>query len=343
MRVLVYATFVTVLTILGGCHGKQEYEIIYLTEDVARRDLVGKVVEIPDLDVPSMVYYRDSSLYFIDYKSMESQLYVYDFRDHSTSGFIRRGRGPGEMLGAYSAAFVCDGGQEKMVVYDIAQGDMLQADVNSLKSDGYYPEQHYGKFSIFMKVWSITGYGDKVLGLGNFDDARVIEFFGEDSLKVVSDYLPNLRESSVKKFVMQAYTGIIKANVSRHSCVIACLYADQIEIVDIYTGIPVFVKGPENFEPEITVENQSLAHSPNEKIGYVDVCCDEDYIYALYSGRKISERNSSYGRTVRVLDWNGKFEYEYILDRDILSIDYSPDEHSLYGISSLMEIVKYEL
>ena len=198
MRVLVYAAFVAVLTILAGCHGKQEYEIIYLTEDVARRDLVGKVVEIPDLDVPSMVYYRDSSLYFIDYKSMESQLYVYDFRDHSTSGFIRRGRGPGEMLGAYSAAFVCDGGQEKMVVYDIAQGDMLQADVNSLKSDGYCPEQHYGKFSIFMKVWSITGYGDKVLGLGNFDDARVIEFFGEDSLKVVSDYLPNLRESSAQ-------------------------------------------------------------------------------------------------------------------------------------------------
>lgn len=345
MRVLVYAAFVAVLTILGGCHGKQEYEIIYLTEDVVRTALVGKVVDIPALEAPSRIYYQDSVLFFKDNLSLDAQMYVYDFRKKHTNLFIRRGRGPGELLGAFYFAFINDGTGSKTLVYDITQGKILEANTDSLSFKEYHPVQTYADG--LLDLACITGYGKTLIGLSFNDGCRIVEVPRNDTVKVLAGYNPDVRRKNRSDFISQAYEGVIKSNVNRHSCVVACRYSDQIEIFDMTSGDPVFVKGPLNFEPACSVVNigggKSLAHDDDERKGYLDVCCSDDFIYALYSGRKFSEGNSSYGRTVRVLDWNGKFEYEYILDRDILSIDYSPDEHSLYGISSLMEIVKYEL
>lgn len=338
------SSIIVFLLLCIGCSKGVEGNVVYL-ERIPVRNLKGEVMDVPDLEDPSRVYFRDSALFFKDNMSKDAQMYVYDFRTGVTYKHIKFGRGPGEMLGAFYFAFIDS--PEATLVYDVTADNILIADTDSLRVEGYHPKEYYTSCTLDRRVSCITGYGDKLVCLGGKDAWRVVELQVNDSVKVVSSYSPDLESGKKDDLTMSAYEGVIKASKARQVCVIACRYSDQIEIVDLNTRRPMFVKGYDNFEPGSKVVwvkgFKTLSHDPEERKGYVDVCCADDFIVALYSGRKTKEINSSYGRNLRLLSWNGELIDEFILDRDIISIDIDAESGLLYAIADSSQIVRYQL
>lgn len=346
MRNVVFIFIATVVSLVGfGCSRNAGEDDVVSLERIPTKNLRGEVMAIPGLEAPSRVYFHDSSLFFKDNVSKEAQLYVHDLRTGVTRGHVKFGRGPGEMLGAFYFAFTET--PEATLVYDVSLDNILMAKTDSLLVDGYYPREYYVSEPLGRKVSCITGYGDRLVCLGGADVGRVLELSRDGEVKVISGYSPDLRNGLKDEFTMRAYEGVIKADRKKEACVIACRYADQVEIVDLKTGRPLFVKGYENFEPGSKVVmvrgTKTLAHDREERKGYVDVCCSKDYIAALYSGKKTKEKKSSYGRSLRLLSWKGKLIDEFILDRDVLAIDLDPENEVLYAIADSSRILRYEL
>lgn len=335
----------TAAALCSGCHQKTAYPVIELKDNPVPVFLESEVVEVPDLCSPSRVYYNDSALFFKDNKSKEAQVYVHNLKNKKTGKFIKMGRGPGEMLGVFYLAFIND--FKTTLIFDISLGDIIEAKTDSLLQDGYFPQKKYVKKPLGQKVLCVTGCGDRLLAMGNYDDARVVEIQRDDTLKLISGYYPDIHMKKDYDFAMRSYDGVIKANEDRNACVVACRYADQIEIIDLKAGTPVFIKGPELFEPVSklidTGKGKALAHGPEERKGYVDICCNSKYIYALYSGRSMEDKNSSYGKNLRVFKWDGDYVAEYILDHDVIAIDIDSETNTIFAISSFDQILEYHL
>lgn len=331
------------LSVIAVSCGSRQENLKILKEDRPAISVKGEPMNIPDLLAPTRIYYTGKSLLFKDNKSPEAQMYVYGLSSGQTNKFIKKGRGPGEMLGAFYFALL--NGNSTTLIYDITLDKILAADTDSLLCREYYPSEQFKCEGISRRISCICGYGDRLVAMGSAGDERIVELPQGDSLRVLARYIPDTRKNRTSEFQLQAFEGIIKANTANKACVVACRYADQLEIVDLVSAVPLFVKGPECFEPEwqvVTIGGgRALAHKENERKGYVDVCCDDDFIYALYSGRFTSERNSSYGNTIRVFDWNGNYVANYRLDNDVISIDVVPGEQTVYGISHEGNVLKY--
>lgn len=332
-----------ILSIICSCNKYGDNDVRLIKDEHLPKVLCGKVLDIPDIYSPSRIYWKDSLLLFKDNVSTDAQLFVHNLRTCSTNSFIGRGRGPGEMLGAFYVAFSDD----NTFVWDITQGKVLSAVTDSLILASYYPTCFLKASVTWREVSCITGLENNIIGLGNRTNNRIVKIQECDSIKVLVEYNPDLLKKYDADYSLQAYEGVIKANDTKNACVVACRYADQLEIVDFKTGKPLFVKGPDLFEPEsnvVTVKGgRTLAHPLHERKGYIDVCCDDELIYVLYSGRELKEKNSSYGKTLRVFTWDGEYVSNYSFDRDIISIDIDPDTKNIYAISSLDEIVRYSL
>lgn len=336
--------FIAMVFLLPACL-RQENQIVVLRKDLPAKTIKGEELNIPDLIAPTRIYFTGKSLLFKDNKSPEAQMYVYNPVSQKTNKFIKKGRGPGEMLGAFYFAQLDS--NKTTLIYDITLDKILKADTDSLLHQEYYPKELFECEGISRRISCICGYGDRLIALDNFEDARIVELVQGDSLQVLARYIPDTRKNRISDFQLQAFEGVIKANNTRQVCVIACRYADQLEIVNLVSGTPLIIKGPECFEPQYQVVTvgggRALAHEEDERKGYVDVCCDDDYIYALYSGRFTNERNSSYGNIIRVFDWEGNYIANYMLDNEIISIDVVPVEQIIVGISSEGTIIKYSL
>lgn len=66
--------------------------------------------------------------------------------------------------------------------------------------------------------------------------------------------------------------------------------------------------------------------------GYITTCATDNYAYSLFSGKKLSERDYAVSNRVRVVSWDGKESFEYLLDRPVKRIAVSPDDKVLYGL-----------
>ena len=95
-------------------------------------------------------------------------------------------------------------------------------------------------------------------------------------------------------------------------------------------------------------ERGGSAFSRDNVRGFVDVACDDNYIYALYSGRTINSygAESGYGKHLLVYDWAGNPIRRYILDIPLLwRIYFDRERNRIYGIANNPEgvLVQYQL
>lgn len=67
----------------------------------------------------------------------------------------------------------------------------------------------------------------------------------------------------------------------------------------------------------------------NSSIGYIDVTSEKDYIYALYTDKKMDQVRSS--DIVYIFDWNGNPVKQYKLSRDVHFIAVNNFENKLYA------------
>jgi hypothetical protein len=80
------------------------------------------------------------------------------------------------------------------------------------------------------------------------------------------------------------------------------------------------------------------------KVGFIDIDCDDSYIYMLYTDMGIADmyqkHNSPWGNIITVFDWNGSPQMVYHLDRNINSLCVK--NKSIWGISpDFMELYEF--
>ena len=79
--------------------------------------------------------------------------------------------------------------------------------------------------------------------------------------------------------------------------------------------------------------------------GYVDIYATEQFVYALFSGKKLKDENSKYAKRLRVFNWNGNLIKEYELDIPSSDICVSDDDSRLWtiAINPDTELVYFDL
>ena len=108
--------FIAMVFLLPACL-RQENQIVVLRKDLPAKTIKGEELNIPDLIAPTRIYFTGKSLLFKDNKSPEAQMYVYNPVSQKTNKFIKKGRGPGEMLGAFYFAQLDS--NKTTLIYDI--------------------------------------------------------------------------------------------------------------------------------------------------------------------------------------------------------------------------------
>jgi hypothetical protein len=54
------------------------------------------------------------------------------------------------------------------------------------------------------------------------------------------------------------------------------------------------------------------AATDKSQYGYADIASSNKYIYTIYSGRLLKDKNYSYGNIIRIVSWDGKKSLNYI-------------------------------
>jgi hypothetical protein len=107
--------------------------------------------------------------------------------------------------------------------------------------------------------------------------------------------------------------------------------------------------------PEVYVEEMqdggktgtSIANSRDSKVGFCSIDCDDNYIYAIYSGRTSNSHGglSHHCEHLLVYDWQGNPVKRYLLDIPMWTMQYDSEKNSIYGIAYNPEggFIEYQL
>lgn len=94
------------------------------------------------------------------------------------------------------------------------------------------------------------------------------------------------------------------------------------------------------YEMPVTSEIEKTAYTGDTRIGILSVTSNQDYIFALYSGKLIKsvlrsmsdEDKLELANNILVFDWSGNPIKRIVVNHDLRDIDYDKYEGKLYGI-----------
>jgi hypothetical protein len=165
----------------------------------------------------------------------------------------------------------------------------------------------------------------------NFDGS-LISFGGEyplnETYKELSDYeYANL------------FASTYALNNDGSKLAMATYSADMIDIFNLSNrSNPKLIWSYQNFLPhDLYIFNSGnitgAAFTKKSRQGYSDMAVSDQYIYIIYSGRKIEQKNYSYGNIIRVMSWDGRKRFELHTDIDLKRITVTPDDKTIYAIA----------
>lgn len=256
---------------------------------------------------------------------------------------IPKGRGPGEQVGTFF--FTYSPNTRKIYSFDITLRRMLELKMDSIAVSDYKPTRAFNWPQLNVLQGAMLNDSTFVVS-GNTDDFRVAMFtLGGSVNKFGCSPDPKHKMNAI---LNEAYMGKMKASPCGEKFVLACRYADQLEIFNLRDTQQVLVKGPELFEPSYSIKKlgsyQVLGHNKDELYGYTNVYAGDKYIYALYAGR-VKEKGGMYCNTIRVFTWDGEYVQDYILDHSVSCFTLDEGRGILYGIVSQpgAEIYKFKI
>lgn len=149
-----------------------------------------------------------------------------------------------------------------------------------------------------------------------------------------------------------AYQAELTSNANSSTIASATRYGEYIEFTHIdaenkkaklinrHIGqLPIYNNDDINGVPNFALNNESIA-------GYLSITSDDNYVYALYSGKVIRSLNSQayISDKIQVFNWHGDFLYEMALDKEISYI--AMDKNIIYGLyetAAGYDIIKFNI
>ncbi|MFI3261541.1 MAG: BF3164 family lipoprotein [Rikenellaceae bacterium] len=251
----------------------------------------------------------------------ETELTLFDTKSKShLLNFGHTGRAYGEVFN--STNILVD--KNFVSVYVSAKGAFVNFDLEDVKNIKISEKKVGDNTDRYVSMCKLTDL--TYLASGIFPSEKRFLMFDDTSLSYIGDYPKNalIDESMPYNIEGSAYKSLLCSHPTQSKFVAANAYGKKLHIFKYNTSNreidEVCVVGSKDPVFEIKKPGGYPNFKPTEKTiwGYRDVISDNNYIYALYSGRpQISRTPFLKSDLVEVYDWDGNLQCILKLDRDI--------------------------
>jgi TolB-like 6-blade propeller-like len=275
----------------------------------------------------SRMYVADSTLLLKNHDGMNDYFfYQYNMANHELlQKYIQGGRGRGQAFGS-----LCSGVyKDKLWMFDLTARKIIFAKLRDTLIEEYKVPRFY------YNIQPIEGL--KILANGSLQSDYKVQQVdlatGKETMGFVK--YTNIPEGMNPSSWKRAHESLLYMSPDEQKGVMAYLMTDQLEIFDIKNKRNKLISGPENFKAEFETykdgAEEMIQRTKKSRQAFENGVVTNKYIYMLYSGKYNNEKNSFYGKSVFVYDWEGNPVKEIKLDREVLCITVTPDDRSLYA------------
>lgn len=256
----------------------------------------------------------------IDEVKTDEYIHVIKYPEEQYIGkYGNKGKGPGEIIVAWPF-LKSEGGN--LMILDRMQKKVVEINPDSLIKNNSFEKEYKLKPSVQCDGVSI--YNNKIFFLNVGDTtARLFEtnLKGEN----IKGYgkLPELSKNSKNKiYSMQIYSSDM--DLKNDIFALSYRFMPLIQIFNKTKNKWTKLVGPENSMP--TEKNY------NDRTFYNMIKVTDNYVYALYNGKKFPGESWQEGNIIYVFNLEGKIMKKLILDRGIRNFEVFED-HLIYGLT----------
>ena len=254
----------------------------------------------------------------------------FDELSNSFYYFGSKGRGPNEFLMPYSVQFV---NNQTIGVFDVSLNTYFEFSIPNENEELNISKMLKFQTPVFRMIK--TAYNQYV-GLSLYDGMFLLTDSTGTTINTFFEY--PYKDSNERAFVNRsnAYQGVIAANPSKTKFVYSAFNGEIIHFYEIENNNIKVITKIENEFPLYRDRNDQYAgvvYNPDGIVGYVSSYATEEYVYALFCGKKVGGLDYEATR-LRIFDWTGTLVEEYELDVAGSSICVSDDDSKLWAIAS---------
>lgn len=309
----------------------------------------------PDLfSIPLQMITKDSLLIVLDRYQKENNTYIYKAfntnNGNTISTFGRIGRGPDEFQ---FPSFLTDISYNSNLfgVYNGKRFMFNELSIDSIVSNS-------GRLTV-RSFQNLNNFYSKIIktdkkhffGSGFFDKGRyALSDTAGNIITVKGDYPFESQFNLSKRDLGMAFQCKLKKHPNKQLVVSATANSANLEIIKVGSdGFKIEKKinsYPTIFENNGSKNRIDVDVSKENRYGYQNVTVTKNYIYALYSGKKM-DKAYHYTDTILVFDWKGDPVIRYNLDQEVRYISAQANNEALFAISKNKdgnhEIIKFPL
>ena len=328
-----------------SCNQTINNPIQHFTPAKKQRLIHSKIIHLEEFDIlmPAHVFRMDGS-YMVWDNNNEKMFSLVNFDSKKVIKGIRKGNGPGEIISTISVQ-VKDG---RLLIYDSDRRKISRIDISS---DTILTLKEVEDINFDKRLFVINYQGSHIIATGLFEDAWLATLKGNGEIISKVDF-PTFEETNniPKMELSMLYLSTHTANKPDNKKVVAA--TQDLGVISFFNYINGLIleeyKQLKYYGPEfILPERGGIAWSRDGQIGFCGLDCDDEYVYALYSGRTFTEHGmlSHHCENLLIYDWDGNPVKHYILDIPLFSMKFDNEKNTIYGIGYYPEgaFVEYQL
>jgi hypothetical protein len=331
----IYSFCIIVLSLLTGCEEKKEALFSEKIFNIDYSVLIGE----EELWDPWDILLMDSVLIIANDQGQPA-IEAYNLQGNMLQKFLTLGQGAEEISQIGNLQEV----NHNLFVYDLFKKKFLEYDYNKiikstvLKPDNVHSYPFVSKDTAQLINNLLIGH-DCLIGQLQVSASRIALMdtagnvlsrggdFPAKTIPELSDY-----ENA------HLYSSSLILNQNQTKVALATFRADMIDVFDISDKSVKTVWSYQGFLPhDFNVvqmgDTYRAALTDKSQYGYADIASSNKYIYAIYSGRLLKDKNYNYGNNIRVVSWDGKKKFELHTDVDINRLAVSKDDKVIYAIA----------
>lgn len=287
----------------------------------------------------------DSLAFFFNYVSGEHFVDVYNINTKGKIGeYIRRGRGRNEFvtIAPFSLLYKENGElksltnapqENRYFIWNITESikrgndSIEKSSVQRWREFYSCPPRILAKFSDSLMVGTTASVRDNDGNLLSCPSIHIMNYLNGYNVKTIRPFdNPIVNDNSIilpERF----FSGATRVNIDTKKIITAYYYLPVISVVDL-----------ETLEVDGYLFDECLEYSifetdmKNAKKCFARITSSDKYIYALWNGKKISDKSIADGFNILIiLDWNGNLVKIVKTDKKINNIYYDHFSDILYG------------
>ena len=258
-----------------------------------------------------------------------------DSKSLSFYDFGSKGQGPNEFIDPYSLQRI---GNNVLGANDVRSRTYCEFTI-PLKGEEIRIDKRV-KFDVFSSRAIKTAFNQYIVLVGAGESMFLL---ADSTGKTVDTFFEypyrntDERERYSNRVRFFAYQGSLAANPSKTRFAYSANNGDIIHFYNIENNNIQLIAKIENEYPlygDRNIPGQvGVALGTEGLKGYLALYATEQFVYALFSGKKIGEPTHNESTTLRVFDWNGNLSKEYELDIPSRFLCVSDDDSRLWTIA----------